>query len=376
MARQIYVDLSNSLEAWRQKTNILSDYTGDLDNLTTDNTTSIVDAINSIESKLISAAQARQLISVVTSGSGTYVSLTYNSSTGVFSSNVRTLRQSDIPDLDAGKITSGQFSPDRIPALNASKTNAGIFDADRIPELDADKITTGVLGVARIPNLDASKITTGYINVDRIPTIPIGKISTEGSTTKIDPGVLPSNIVYSDNNSTITGEKTFGTVWIGTKITVADGYSIMPLHSLQSNIGSSTWKFNNVYANQFVGTATSALYADLAEKYLADNKYEVGTILKVGGEKEVTVCEPSDLPAGVVSDKPAFIMNEGLEDGTAVALVGRVPLKVHGLVQKGQILKVLGNGIASVSGTGERVGIALETSNEEDVKLIEVMLKL
>lgn len=61
------------------------------------------------------------------------------------------LAASDIPALDAGKITSGTFAVDRIPALDASKITTGTLGAERIPALDASKVTTGVFDAARIP---------------------------------------------------------------------------------------------------------------------------------------------------------------------------------------------------------------------------------
>jgi hypothetical protein len=106
------------------------------------------------------------------------------------------------------------------------------------------------------------------------------------------------------------------------------------------NIGASTGRFNTVYATVFDGTATEALYADVAEKYLCDEKYETGTVLSVGGEKELTAsCENNAHSVlGVVSDNPALLMNTGLEDGIAVALKGRVPVKITGSVKQGDRL--------------------------------------
>ena len=88
--------------------------------------------------------------------------------------------------------------------------------------------------------------------------------------------------------------------------------------------------------------ATSAQYADVAEYYVADNTYDVGTVLVFGGNKEVTTTDkPSDpRVAGVVSESPAVIMNSGERSPTrvALALLGRVPCKVMGKVSKGDRL--------------------------------------
>ena len=95
----------------------------------------------------------------------------------------------------------------------------------------------------------------------------------------------------------------------------------------------------NFAANIMTGTATKAKYADLAEKYLADIAYEPGTVLVFGGEEEVTTTtEYADTRvAGVVSTDPAYLMNSE-SSGVAVALRGKVPVKVSGMIKKGDLL--------------------------------------
>ncbi len=103
------------------------------------------------------------------------------------------------------------------------------------------------------------------------------------------------------------------------------------------NIGNSTGLFNTVFAK-----ATSAQYADLAEKYTADADYAPGTVLEFGGDQEVTATTTSHSPrvAGIVSTQPSYIMNDGLvSDHTAmVSLTGRVPCLVQGPIAKGDRL--------------------------------------
>lgn len=132
----------------------------------------------------------------------------------------------------------------------------------------------------------------------------------------------------------------------------------------------------DIYANLFQGTATAAQYADLAEKYLADKEYDVGTVVSVGGEAEVTACNYGDRALGVVSANPAFMMNKDLENGTYIALKGRVPVKVTGAVRKGQRLVAANNGsaIAAVPHANDVFAIALESSDDTGVKLIEAVV--
>lgn len=116
----------------------------------------------------------------------------------------------------------------------------------------------------------------------------------------------------------------------------------------------------NFSANVIDATTTRARYADLAEKYIADSKYEPGTVLVFGGEKEVTVTTITGdhRVAGVVSTAPAYLMNAD-EDGVAVALRGKVPVKVIGKVAKGDILiTAVEAGYAISAGSGIDVSSA------------------
>jgi hypothetical protein len=131
----------------------------------------------------------------------------------------------------------------------------------------------------------------------------------------------------------------------------------------------------DIYANVFQGIASSADYADLAEKYLADADYLVGTVVAIGGEKEVTACTVGDRAIGVISANPAYMMNSGLEGGTYVALKGRVPCKVVGPIMKGQRLIAGSNGAAQVAHTSTDVfAIALESNDDIAEKTIEVLV--
>jgi len=117
------------------------------------------------------------------------------------------------------------------------------------------------------------------------------------------------------------------------------------------DLGLPQTRFANVYAGFFQGEATSAQYADLAEKYVADSDYEPGTVLEFGGSEEVSLAsEGSTKVAGVVSTNPAYLMNSDCEGKfvAVVALQGRVPCKVVGPVSKGDMLVSAGGGFAKV----------------------------
>lgn len=89
--------------------------------------------------------------------------------------------------------------------------------------------------------------------------------------------------------------------------------------------------------------ASSSLYADLAERYSADDFYVYGTVVVIGGTKEITLTETraDTRVAGVISKQPAFRMNEEAGENNShpyVALKGRIPCKVFGPIKKGDLL--------------------------------------
>ena len=138
---------------------------------------------------------------------------------------------------------------------------------------------------------------------------------------------------------------------------------------------------------QMHGTATTALYADLAELYTSDEAYEPGTVVKIGGEHEVTQTTTEHCPEvfGIVSTNPAYLMNSAAEGTTVpVALEGRVPCKGIGEVRKGQRLITSNEpGTARALSTYEKeigmdwfrvVGRALESKDTLGVGLVEVVV--
>lgn len=125
--------------------------------------------------------------------------------------------------------------------------------------------------------------------------------------------------------------------------------AFIPESTEVTDLGLSVRKWKTVYATTFNGTATSAQYADLAENYQADADYPPGTVVEFGGKFEVTVAEDETRRiAGVVSTEPAYLMNSKLTGlyVVAVALQGRVPVKVRGKIRKGDMLVSGGGGYA------------------------------
>jgi hypothetical protein len=157
--------------------------------------------------------------------------------------------------------------------------------------------------------------------------------------------------------------------------------TITPTVNNTYNLGSATYKYANVYATNFQGIATTAKYADLAEKYILKTDYPIGTVLKINNNENFEMRQVSnidDLVSGVVSKNPGFILNSELEGGTSVALVGKTPVRVIGPVTKGDMIGPYddGCGIKTEDRTN-MFAIALESFFGEGVEeLVMCLLKL
>ena len=133
----------------------------------------------------------------------------------------------------------------------------------------------------------------------------------------------------------------------------------------------------NISANIFQGTATSARYADLAEKYSTAEELPAGTAVAVCSHEdhEVEPANASNHCIGVVSTDPAYMMNSDSE-GQYIGLKGRLPVRVKGAVKKGQAIYAMADGVCTTLATTALVGIALESNTDELEKLVECVLKV
>tara|TARA_B100001057_G_scaffold276676_1_gene276983 strand:- start:1586 stop:3040 length:1455 start_codon:yes stop_codon:yes gene_type:complete len=123
------------------------------------------------------------------------------------------------------------------------------------------------------------------------------------------------------------------------------------------NFGSSSTPITTVHATTFSGLASSAKYADLAENFRPDVDYAPGTVVALGGVEEITSVneELSNNVFGVISKRPAYLMNSGQEKGSPVAIAGRVPVRVLGRINKGDRLVSAGNGVARAASQDESI---------------------
>ena len=234
----------------------------------------------------------------------------------------------------------------------------------------------------------AGSVAASAITGTTLPTALVSSsLTTVGTLTGLAAtGVIrTTGIVYANAAVTSTSSATGGLVVAG-GVGVAGAIAVNSSNGVIAiinggttgigNIGSATVGFNTIFAK-----ATSAVYADLAENYLSDSDYAVGTVVVFGGAQEITttVMFADATVAGVISTNPAYLMNSAL-DGQPVALRGRVPVKVQGFTRKGDLL-VTGN----IPGTAISVGRdikygqavfakALENKTTAEVGVIEAVI--
>jgi hypothetical protein len=216
----------------------------------------------------------------------------------------------------------------------------------------------------------------------------IMKASTGNSVAFFQPdGTTPATIASSSIDTTQIANGTSSVAVVATNGNIranVGGATIVSITSagIQNgqgngvgNIGSATTYFNTVFAK-----ATSAQYADLAEMYEADQIIEPGTVVCFGGAKEVTMCaeDACRRVAGVVSTNPSYLMNSGQtgDHVVPIALQGRVPVKVTGVVRKGDMMVATSNGRARAENNpavGAVIGKALADFDGQD-GVIEVVI--
>ena len=245
----------------------------------------------------------------------------------------------------AGNITGGNIiTTALLQAANVSAT----------ANVQAGNLrTTGLVSATGNVTSAANVAGTYFIgNGSQLTGLSLGV-----SVTKFENGTSKGEVNVPNGNIAFTVAGTANVVVIDTTTVYANVVSVQSIAKTGSNgvgnIGSSGSYFNQVFA-----TATTALYADVAERFEADALLEPGTVVELGGIKEITKAnhDLSENVFGVISTRPAYTMNGGAgEDDThpRVAMTGRVPVKVTGYVKKGDRLVSAGLGQARAAQPGE-----------------------
>lgn len=206
----------------------------------------------------------------------------------------------------------------------------------------------------------------GSVTVAADPTTNLG-VATKAYVDNQLSGSITSVVLRRDGTNSITGD-------------------LLPDTNNTRSIGSVSLKLKSVYATTFYGTAVTAQYADLAERFESDNIYQPGTVVELGGAKEITQAmdDLSENVFGVISTNAAFLMNGGAGDNLThppVAVQGRVPVRVIGKIKKGDRLVSAGNGMARAGAKTEItpwnvIGRALTSKSDTGIGEVEAIVKL
>jgi hypothetical protein len=256
-------------------------------------------------------------------------------------------------------VQSPTFFGNALQALSLGVTSGNttaFVNGNAFMRADSNTSTTGTVSILNNSGLNIG--ANGQLNISAETSLPGNIIfSAETANTGMIFSVSPSGAPFSaividaNGNVNIPNLSSGGNVGLG-NITVNNIFNGNP-PSGAGNIGSSANPFNTIFAK-----ATSAQYADVAERFAADDHYPCGTVVELGGEHEITLArtELSDMVFGVISTAPAYLLNSTA--GTdithpAVAMTGRVPVRVIGSVKKGDRLVSAGNGIARAAKQGE-----------------------
>ena len=165
--------------------------------------------------------------------------------------------------------------------------------------------------------------------------------------------------VTSDTGVTVGSDSDFKVSVTGSDVYIANQTSNGDINFRANVAGTPTTVLSIDGATGVVsGNQIDANYADLAERFAADEIYEAGTVVELGGVNEITKVssELSDSVFGVISTRAAYLMNGRAgtnETHPPVAMTGRVPVKVVGIVRKGDRLVSAGNGQARAAQAGE-----------------------
>jgi len=360
----INVNLTDTFNGWRLKTNQIGDFVGDTAGLLTD-ATNVVAAINEVRS-------AAPLDGVISTDGNEF-------KVNVDSADTFELVLTAAGNLSVtGEMTATKFNGPLTGNVTGNVTGAVTGNASTATTLQTARTINGASfnGSANITfNTDATAEGTTNLYFTNARARSAISIATSGNIT-----YNSTSGQFSLTNANVVAALGY-TPWHSSNDGSGSGLDADLLDGLNSATAATASTIaardssGNLTANVFNGVATSARYADLAEKYTTDKEYPVGTVMVVamGGDSECTQSfAPGQIAVGVISEKPAFLMNRDAE-GQAIALRGRVPVRVIGPISKGQTVIASTDGRAIYGGVNP-VAIALESSMDFNEKLVECVI--
>lgn len=286
-------------------------------------------------------------------------------------------------------------------------TVTGTVQANNLTAVNTVTGANGVftnISVSANANVATANVTTGIIGTLTTTSITTGGTGVAGAMT----GTWTLNGATSGNALIVDSGNVYANVGIraggyynldGSPLNVSGTYSNSNVNSYMSTLYTGPLTPSSLTTSSILGGGTiggiwtlsvgarlNATYADLAERFESDAEYDAGTVVELGGEKEVTsvVNDLSENVFGVVSTTAAYLMNSGAgSDKThpAIAVSGRVQVKVSGSVKKGDRLVSAGRGKARAAQLGEAtafntIGRSLVNKSDEGTGTVEAIVTI
>jgi hypothetical protein len=276
------------------------------------------------------------------------------------------------PQFSAGQGVTGAIVATLTDNLNQTHTVIELFVNDSIVGIVSKDATF-------TPSPAISGFTTVRPGITLATSISGVSQLFQGTATTAQALILgnttytPTDFIPSIGNATMTGtlailnnsglavgvNQDFRVSVSGTAVTLANQTTNGNIAFRVSIAGVPTTVMTiNGSTGAISGQQITANYADVAERFAADTEYEPGTVVELGGSQEITRSNEdlSDKVFGVISTRAAYLMNGNAgTDAThpPVAMTGRVPVRVVGIVRKGDRLVSAGNGLARSAQVGE-----------------------
>ncbi len=261
-------------------------------------------------------------------------------------------------------ISSITLDNSTAPAANATLSNKKYVD-------DSVAAVSSISGNAATATALASARNIGGVSFDGTANINLPGVNTAGSQNTSGTAAIGTSVTVVANN---TANETVYLAFV-------DGAT--GTQGIETDTGLSYNPSTNVLST----TASSAQYADVAERFEADAPLSEGAVVTLGGSAEITEVNSdlSDTVFGVISTRPAYAMNAGAgnsESHPFVAIAGRTPVRVTGLVEKGQRLvsSTIKGTARAVSGSDNInpfhvIGRALESKNDAGIGLVNCAVR-
>ena len=323
------------------------------------------------------------------------------------SANTITGGATGAPSSD-GDFANKKYVDDSVSSLSSTTITEGNSNVDVDDGAGgAGKIVATVDGNAELTITDVGVRVHGDLTVDGTNTvINTSTLSVEDNIIEVNRNIsansgMPSysGIKVNRGGTSAATEEDLWWVWDegfaddGTTIYGNAGGAFTALRAsggVDNTVGTPTrteTTLVDIRANVVHARATSASYADVAERFEADAPMAEGAVVELGGSAEITeaTTDLSDNVFGVISTQPAYAMNAAAGNSDShpfVAMTGRTPVRVSGAITKGQrLVSSSVKGTARAVATGESfspfhvIGRALEDKADSGIGLVNCAVR-